>query len=106
MILIREYRKRAGLTMKELADRLGVHESAVGLWENGKRRPTYERLLQISEELNCSVNDLMGYTSEPIESTIPEITMIARAGAKMTPEKRADMLKILMTIYPEEFSND
>lgn len=104
MILIRDYRKRAGLTMKELAARLGVHESAVGLWENGKRKPTYERLLQIAEELNCSVNDLVGYGSEPIESAIPEITMIARAGAKMTPEKRQDMLKLLKLVFPEEFS--
>ena len=107
MILIRDYRRRAGLTMKELGDRLGVSESAVQRWENGDRRPSYERLLQISEELDCSVNELLGYYGGRIEKDtseyMPEITMIARAGAKMTPEKRADMLKILKTIYPEEF---
>ena len=107
MIRIREYRKRMGITMKELGAKVGVSESAVGNWENEKRRPSYEHLLQISEILDCSVNDLLGYDERPTYQEaaeyMPEITMIARAGLKMTPEKRADMLKILKTIYPEEF---
>lgn len=107
MIRILDYRLRRGLTQKELGQLVGVTESAVALWENGKRKPNYERLLKLSEALDCSVNDLVDYTAnyEDLDlKDMPEITMIARAGAKMTPEKRQDMLKILKTIYPEEFS--
>lgn len=108
MIKIRDYRMRMGLTMKELGKRVGVSESAVGNWENGKRKPSYEYLLKIAEELDCSVAELLGHEDSRVldtaEEYMPEITMIARAGAKMTPEKRQDMLKILRTIYPEEFS--
>ena len=106
MIKIRDYRLRKGLTMKELGQIVGVTESAVGMWENGRRKPNYEYLLRISEALDCSVADLIDEREQMPElegDPYPEITMIARAGAKMTPEKRADMLKILKTIYPEEF---
>lgn len=108
MIKIRDYRLRKGLTMKELGQIVGVSESAIGYWETGKRKPNYEFLLRISEALDCTVADLIDEREAPAplpesEDVYPEITMIARAGARMTPEKRADMLKILKTIYPEEF---
>lgn len=33
--VIRKYRKEAGLTQEEMADRLGVTAPAVNKWENG-----------------------------------------------------------------------
>jgi len=60
MIMIREYRKRAGMTMKELGDRVGCSEAAISLYELGKREAPYEILLQISEVLDTDVNHLLG----------------------------------------------
>ena len=37
---------------------------------------------------------------------LPEITMIARAGKKMSPERRQDMLQLLKIAFPEEFRDD
>lgn len=37
---IREYRERAFLTQKELADRLGVTSVTVARWETRRYRPT------------------------------------------------------------------
>lgn len=64
MIMIRDYRLRKGLTMKELGDRVGVSESAISLYELGKRRVSDEMLLRLSEELDTDVNHLLG-RSEP-----------------------------------------
>lgn len=55
---IREVRKQRGMTMRELGDRVGVSESAIGFYETGKREPSYEILLKIAEELRCNVSDL------------------------------------------------
>ena len=105
---IYELRTRSGLTQPELAAALSaagesdITRSAISMWELGKRTPKFEVLETIADYFNVNLDWLLGRSGGP-EELPPEITMIARAGAKMTPEKRADMLKILKTIYPEEF---
>lgn len=106
MVRIRDYRLRMGLTMKELGAMVGVSESAVGLWENGKRKPNYEKMLQLSEALGCTVSDLLGEESpayENEEEYSPEITMIARAGKKMSPAQKRQMIAVLKAMFPDEF---
>lgn len=56
---IRKIRKAQKITMKQLGQMVGVTESAIGMYETGKRKPDYEMLLKISEALNCTVNDLL-----------------------------------------------
>ena len=48
---IRRFRKRAGLTQKELAAALGVSESFVSQYEIGKREPKRQTLEKISAAL-------------------------------------------------------
>lgn len=50
---------RTNLTMKQLGDKVGVSESAIGYYETGKREPDYEMLLKLSEALGCTVADIM-----------------------------------------------
>jgi len=57
---LREIRKSKGMTMKQLGKLVGVTESAIGLWETGKREPNQEMLLKLGEALDCSVLDIMG----------------------------------------------
>ncbi len=45
--LVREARKRAGLTQTELAERLGKSQSEIGRWERGEVRPSLETLREI-----------------------------------------------------------
>lgn len=42
--LIREARRRAGLTQRELAERLGTTQSAIARLERGHSEPSYERV--------------------------------------------------------------
>ena len=57
---IREIRKKCGLTMKELAERVGVSESAISQYETGRRQPDYETLLKIADYFGVSVDYLLG----------------------------------------------
>ena len=65
MFYMKTIRLQKGLTMKEVGKRIGLSESAVGLYENGRRKPNYEMLLKISEALGCTVNDLL-YSPEEL----------------------------------------
>lgn len=60
MLRIRDIRKQRGLTMKELGQKIGVTESAIGMYETEKRKPNYQVLLQIAEVLDTTVLDLLG----------------------------------------------
>lgn len=59
---LREMRTRAGVTQQELANRVGVKQSAVAHWEAGTFDPRLSRIVQIAEALGCTVNDLLEET--------------------------------------------
>jgi transcriptional regulator with XRE-family HTH domain len=44
--LIREARRRAGLTQRELAERLATTQSAIARLEGGGTEPSYERVVE------------------------------------------------------------
>lgn len=62
---LQELRKDKGLTQKELADKLGFSERTVGAYEMGKSKPSYDRLIQLCEYLNVSVEYLLEIIDEP-----------------------------------------
>ena len=57
---IRNARKRAGMTQKELADRLGVQFQNVSSLERDERSPKFETLKKIAAALDVSVGELLG----------------------------------------------
>ena len=56
---IQHLRKAAGLTQKELADKLGVSFQAVSKWENGDALPDTGLLLALCDELNTTGDKLL-----------------------------------------------
>lgn len=67
------YRKRANLTQKELAERLGIKHNSVSAWENGANSIDVEILFKICEILDVSVNDMYGSYSRVTELTFTPI---------------------------------
>jgi transcriptional regulator with XRE-family HTH domain len=45
--LVREARKRAGLTQRELAERAGTTQSAIARLESGRTRPAFDDVLRL-----------------------------------------------------------
>lgn len=44
--VIKQARRRSGLTQAELARRLGSHQSVVARWETGRTRPDFETVVR------------------------------------------------------------
>lgn len=57
---IKAKREQAGLTQKELADVLRIHQTTVGKWETAGIHPKGELLPRIAEVLNCTIDELYG----------------------------------------------
>ena len=96
--VIRKYRKEAGMTQEEMANRLGVTAPAVNKWENGNSKPDIELLAPIARLLHISLDTLMSFHEELTPSEIGEIiremdTMFVSEGFETVYEWAADKIK-------------
>ena len=53
------HRTKAGLSQKELADKLFVSQQMVGALETGIKAPSVNMLMQLANVFGCTVNDLV-----------------------------------------------
>lgn len=58
---LKEVRISHGLTQAQLADKLGVSASTVGMYEQGRREPDNKMLSKICTILNISTDYLLGH---------------------------------------------
>jgi len=62
---IKEARKKAGLTQKELGARAGMSESMIGQYETGYRRPKYSTLERIAEAMGLTADCFLEDRNDP-----------------------------------------
>jgi len=66
---LKELRRKQGITQAELANRIGVVESAISLYESGKREPDISTLIKIAKCLNTTVDYLIDMPSNANNKT-------------------------------------
>lgn len=57
---LNKYRKIRGLSQEELAYQLGVSRQSVSKWESGQSIPELERIIEIADLFNISLDELVG----------------------------------------------
>ena len=67
---IRYFRKKAGLTQKELAEKIGLSDSALRNYELGNRKPDRDTLTCIADALQVSYYALSMYDMSEINRTL------------------------------------
>lgn len=104
---LRKLRRENGETQPELAKLLGLSRSAVSMYESGEREPKYELLTAIAAHYDVDLDYLLGRERpDDTEGDDPDIRMIARAGRKMTPAQRENLLRYARFMFPEAFEDD
>ena len=66
---VRRERERAGLSVRELARRLGVSASFLSQFELGQSQAAVNTLFAIASELNLSLDELLGHTVVPTKKS-------------------------------------
>lgn len=64
---LKKLRAEYSLTQDELAPKLGISRSTLGMYETGKREPDFETLETIADFFNVDMNYLIGYSDDPID---------------------------------------
>ena len=57
---IRQLRERLGMSMAELAEKMGVTVATVSRWETGEALPVTSRLGAVADALHCTIDALYG----------------------------------------------
>ena len=73
---IKRIRKSKGLSQEELAIKLNVVRQTVSKWENGLSVPDSDMLIALADELDTSVNVLLGETVT--ESMTDDLKVISK----------------------------
>lgn len=111
MVRIRDARKEKALTMKELAQKVGVVESTISMYENGKREPDYSTLVKIADVLNVSTDFLLCRSNtflnndSPIatESTPFDSSLVSQlCTAYNLNDKARAMIEMIIAMPPNE----
>ena len=58
---MQKVRQSSGVTQEELAARLGMHRTSIGLIERGERNPTIRTLYKIAKALKVPASDLLPF---------------------------------------------
>ena len=84
--LIREARKKAGMTQAELAKKLGISYVGISQWENGTRNPKYDTLQRIASALEIDWTELVpeGERAQTIIKHIKDGLSDGKSFKKMT----------------------
>lgn len=82
--IFRKIREQSGLTQQQLADKLGISRSAVGMYEKGEREPNFETLELIADTFNVDMNYLLGKKSTT--EVIPDVYYLNDKTRKIAQE--------------------
>ena len=58
--VFKNLRIKSGLTQQEMASRLNISRSSIGMYESGEREPSFELLEAIADYFNVDMNYLLG----------------------------------------------
>ena len=97
-VVIKKYRKEAGMTQEEMANRLGVTTPAVNKWENSNSKPDIELLAPIARLLDISLDTLLSFHEYLSDTEIEEIIrkmdkMFSEEGYEKTYEWALRLIK-------------
>jgi repressor LexA len=109
--LIINRRKELGISMTELADRLGIAKSAMSNYENQKRKLPLNRIDDFAKILNMQTEELLGFDKPatptnltPIKSddliNIPVLGEIAAGKARLADQRFIDYIQMPNTLVP------
>jgi transcriptional regulator with XRE-family HTH domain len=84
-------RRARGLSQAELARRLKISASAMGMYEQGRREPSAQTLVALAKELQVSTDFLLtGAEADPATDPLPQLLEFCVEAADRKLDQRPD----------------
>ena len=78
---LKEARKKAGMTQKQVAEHIGISQNAYSYWESGRNNVDSESMKKLSDLFNVSIDYLLGRDT-PAQAPAP-VELRASRGVKI-----------------------
>lgn len=99
---LEELRTDKGLTKKEVAKILGIHESTYGKYELGKREPDFDMFNRLAQYYDVSADYLLGRSDVPNPKNDPQFSFNTNfnqlnplTGKKMTSREKTQYREVM-----------
>ena len=108
---VKELREKAGLSMVQLAEQLGVTKSRVNMWENNGTVPRMSVLVELAKVFGVSTDYLLGNDdASSLSLNNTKLSTLQRNLGKLSEadlEKAEGMLRaVFMEIFNDEDDDD
>ena len=90
---LRELREGKKMYQEDLAKKINVSKSTIGMYERNEREPNDETLLRLSSFFDCSTDYLLGRSDDP---------RLSEKEDKEADERARELLEILESMEDEE----
>ncbi len=95
---IRDLRKEHGLSQQELAQKLGVNQTAVSQWERGATTPSSTTMVDLCKLWDVTPDFLLGLSQEKKAPTLEqvdaeELQLLKELVDQLTPEQQQELLR-------------
>lgn len=102
-VRVREARSRAGMTQRELGERIGVTSQQVQKYEAGRSRMAVSMLCRVAEAVGAApaalVGGLLGEAAQAVDSLAPrERELVDAYRALKSDEQRSALLGLVRTL--------
>ena len=84
------------MSRKELAERTGVTEVAIGRYINGEREPRAVTVSAMAVALGVSLDDLIGVYPDSSDEVGAAVRLIARNAGNLTPGEKKQLINALI----------
>ena len=72
--MLRYYRNQSGMSQAELAKKLDIAASTIGMYEQGRREPDFETEEKIADLFNVNIDTLRGINRKESSSSTPVLS--------------------------------
>jgi transcriptional regulator with XRE-family HTH domain len=115
---IRNLRKKLGYSQQQLAKKMHLTQGAISQWENNITVPAADQLVSLSEVFGITVDELLkqeqivSKDSWDVEAAFVDMMqdekfrVLARGMAKMSPEKRENLLSGFLMMFRSDFDEE
>lgn len=91
--IIKQKREEKDMTMKQLAEKIGVSEGTISRWESGNiANMRRDKIYTLSKTLDIPLNVIMGWRWEHIEETKNKIPVLGRVPAGIPIDAIEDII--------------